>query len=295
MKYEQVIEHFIQRELLPSSYLDAAIRWFFPLAEVLKQKHGQFKKPIVCGINGCQGSGKSTVAGLLVELLRGCFECKSVAISIDDFYLTASERAQLGKDVHPLLQTRGVPGTHDMELATQTLNQLMRNAGQIMVPRFDKAIDDRFPNSEWTPTETPIDILIIEGWCLGAIPQDEGALIKPINELEEKEDPDGQYRRYVNARLGAEYAMFFGQVDYWVMLQAPSFDCVYQWRLQQEDKLRRRAGDTSGKKIMSAEELKRFIQFYQRITEHTLLTLPSRADWVYELGEDRTVHGIMTR
>ena len=86
-------------------------------------------------------------------------------MSLDDFYLTLKERKALSKQVTPLLETRGVPGTHDVNLMNRIIADVCANR-QTQVPRFDKAIDDREQDLEIV--DAGVDILIVEGWCLGA-------------------------------------------------------------------------------------------------------------------------------
>jgi mannosyl-3-phosphoglycerate phosphatase family protein len=127
----------------------------------------------------------------------------------------------------------------------------------------------------------------MEGWCMGSTAQNESALNQAVNSLESEEDSDGEWRHYVNDQLSRFYPKLFELVDLWVMLKAPSFESVYQWRLEQEDKLR--AVATNGTHVMSEEQVARFIKFYQRITEHTLMTLPEQVHYLYEMDDTRTI------
>ena len=78
------------------------------------------------------------------------------------------------------------------------------------------------------------DVILFEGWCVGARPQSEAELQPPINELERRADPDARWRRYVNERLGSDYKDLFGHLDRLLMLEVPSLDKVVEWRLLQE-------------------------------------------------------------
>lgn len=277
---------FLERHQLPQNYLHTLENYIRPIATALAEKYERDGEPLIVGINGCQGSGKTTLADALVLLLEHEFDLNTVAIAIDDFYLTQNERKSLARDIHPLLMTRGVPGTHDVHLAVDTLKTLTQNAERVAIPRFDKAEDDRLPQAEWDSHQAPMDIVILEGWCVAALPQAEEDLVAPINDLERHQDPDGVWRRYVNVQLQLGYRELFAMMDARIMLQAPSFDCVYRWRLEQEEKLKQK---TSGSAIMSAEELEEFIQHYQRLTEHTLKTLPEDANYLWVLDDDRKV------
>lgn len=253
---------------------------------------GSGRRPLVVGVCGSQGSGKSTVCNTLT--MRFTQSGLRVAnLSIDDLYLPLAARVNLAEQVHPLLRTRGVPGTHDTKLGVHTL-QALAHSGRVPLPRFDKAIDDRRPPQEWDSLEGPAQLVLFEGWCVGARPQTLEALDQPVNALEANEDVDGRWRRYVNDALGGEYQRLFAKLDMLVLLAAPSFDVVLEWRTQQEHDLRAQAkGATSG--VMSDAELVRFIQHYERLTRHILIEMPARADLVVRLGPDRSVIGSSRR
>src|SRR5690606_26489272 len=108
------LEQFIASEGLPPSYMETVEQWFVPLTEQILQRVAVNHQALLVGVSGCQGSGKTTLASLLVLLLREMLGLRCINLSIDDFYLTRAERQQLAATVHPLLATRGVPGTHDV-------------------------------------------------------------------------------------------------------------------------------------------------------------------------------------
>jgi len=290
------LSDFISQHQLPESYITEAQQWFFPLAESIIKKQQKQSKTYIVGINGAQGSGKSTLADLLVFLFKEKYQLDAIALSIDDFYFTRQQRLTLANTIHPLLATRGVPGTHDVTMAKEVIHNLCDDETASFVPRFDKSIDDRTPDEDIEPVSTRTDIIILEGWCLGAEAQPDSDLLQPVNELEKQEDPDGVWRRYVNQQLREVYPELFKLIDTWIMLKAPSFDCVYQWRLEQENKLRgsltNSASELLGSKIMDDNDIKRFIQYYQRITEHLLVTLPDKVDYLFELDDKRKVLGL---
>ena len=285
-----LVESFIEQEQLPDSYISTVERWFQPLVDETLVRISAHQGTYIIGISGCQGSGKSTLAALLVKMLNGMLGLRCINLSIDDFYLTHQERQTLASEIHPLLATRGVPGTHDVALAIETISALSQ-PGQVSVPRFDKAIDDRFPEEQWPQLAAPVDVIVLEGWCLSIGPQDDALLEQSINELETSDDPDGTWRRYVNAVIRDQYLALYDLVDFLVMLKAPNFDKVYEWRQNQEDKLaaaQKRENSTSNR-IMSPAELKRFIQHYERVTRHGLETLPNQADVVFQLTDRQTI------
>ena len=241
-------------------------------------------RAVLVGLCGSQASGKSTTARRLAERL-GHLDARTVVLSIDDFYLTSRERRTLARTIHPLLATRGVPGTHDMALMGDTIHALLhaRPESVIALPRFDKASDDRVPRDAWPDFEGRPDVVILEGWCVGARPQSEAALAEPVNALEAREDAEGHWRRYANACLGGGYADFFAGLDLRLMLRAPSFACVHGWRAEQEAGLSRDA--RSARPAMTDAELARFIAHYERLTNWILKDEP--ADLIADIDERR--------
>jgi D-glycerate 3-kinase len=288
------LHSFLKEQRLPLSFLKTVDEWYMPLAGRIAKHHEAAGRTLLIGVNGSQGSGKSTLAALLTQLLAKEFGLKVIDLSIDDFYLSRQSRVSLARQIHPLLETRGVPGTHDVSLMCETLQQLTRENSDVSIPRFNKACDDRYPARQWDKVSAPFDIVIVEGWCLGTPAQADGALHKPVNDLEALEDPDGHWRRYVNQQIGGCYQDIYQMMDLWIMLQAPSFACVYQWRLEQEEKLAAKllAGDqknSSRNRVMTATQISRFIQHYQRLTEHSLDQLPGRVHFLFSLDAGRQI------
>lgn len=236
------------------------------------------------GLCGAQGSGKSTIAAALTADLNAA-GISAATLSLDDLYLGKAARLKLASDVHPLLRTRGVPGTHDVALGLALFDGLDRGKA-VCLPRFDKALDDRSAEANWTPVPAGLEVLLFEGWCIGAVSQPAAALSSPINALERDEDADGSWRRFVNAALGLDYQRLFARLDRLVLLAAPSFDAVYTWRQQQEHELSRHQ---AGSGIMSDAELQRFVAHYERLTRHILSEMPGRADLTINLDTARAV------
>ena len=282
---------FLERNQLPPAYLDAAKQWFSPIVDSIVAEYNHNKTPRVIGINGCQGSGKSTLADYLCTAVSERLNLKTVALSLDDFYLTKSERNALASQIHPLLATRGVPGTHDVELAISCVKHLLASE-KALITRFDKSIDDRVPQDQLQSIEEPVGLIVLEGWCLGALPQKPEALTNAINALENEEDADAVWRNYVNQALTNEYPALFNLVDELIMLQAPSFDTVFNWRLEQEQKLVKRLakeGQSTQSGIMNEQQIRHFISYFERVTENSLQEMPQRADHLFTLGLSREI------
>ncbi|SHF62153.1 D-glycerate 3-kinase [Microbulbifer donghaiensis] len=279
------INRFVAEHQLPESFYRLIEQYYLPLAVWLADRRSP-ERTLVVGICGGQGSGKSTLTDFL-QLVWAQMDLRCAGFSLDDIYLTKTERQGLAKTVHPLLITRGVPGTHDVQLGLDTIAALC-NAdahSETPIPQFDKSIDDRAPRCDWPIHRGRVDILLFEGWCVGARPW-QGAEAA-INALERREDAAGIWRSYVNTQLAGPYRELFAMLDLLLMLKVPSMECVLEWRRLQEQKLRARSG-----RGMSDDELARFVQHYERITRNLLDEMPARADCVFELGRDHQIEGL---
>lgn len=259
----------------------------------LAERTGAGAPPLVVGLAGAQGAGKSTVAAALVRDLAGQGR-RAVTLSLDDLYFGRVARRRLARAVHPLLATRGPPGTHDVPLGMAVLAAL-RTGAPVAIPRFDKAADDPRPRAAWGRVRGPVDVVVFEGWCVGARAQDAAALAEPVNALEAVEDPAGVWRRYMNARLAGPYQALFGHLDLLAFLRAPAFGVVARWRLEQErapataDALGNRPDDPLDARpgAMDAAGVARFVQHFERLTRHMLDEVPGRADLTIQLDAAR--------
>jgi D-glycerate 3-kinase len=261
---------------LPGDYKEVVNEDWLPLSREIA-RNANLKRPLLVGINGAQGSGKTTACAFL-ELLLADQGLGAITLSLDDLYLGRQVRRELAESVHPLFATRGVPGTHDVALGMMILDRLL--AGESAeLPKFDKALDDRAP--ETVHVEGPVDVVLFEGWCIGAKPQDDAALADPVNDLEWFEDRHKVWRREVNRRLATDYAELFARIDLLVMLKVHDFAAVRTNRLLQEQKL------GAGPAVMDDRALDRFLAHYQRLTEWMFAELPSRADILVEIGRDQ--------
>ncbi len=293
-----MLSNFITKHSLTHGFSDTVNKFYIPLAQKLAEGYLQLEKQpkstFFVGINGCQGSGKSTLAEFLALYLQEQFNLSVLVLSLDDFYLDKQHRQQLAQQYHPLFNTRGVPGTHDVKLLKTVLTRLknLNKAQQpVAVPQFNKALDRPYPQQNWSTVTSGVDIVLFEGWCWGVPPQREDDLTLPINNLEAQCDQQGIWRRQVNYSLQHYYQPLYAMMDTWVMLKAPNFDVVYQWRLEQEQKLAKaylaRKGESNC--IMSPEQVYEFIQYFQRLTEHSFKALPDKVNILFKLDASRDI------
>ena len=293
----EAVRGLMAEHVLPDSYAEIVRTVHRPIAERLVSLRAQAGKPIVVGVCGTQASGKTTLAAFLKGLLEEA-GLKAEVLAIDDLYLSKEARQALAAEVHPLFITRGPPGTHDVPQGHRVLDVLTGQSppDDVRMPCFDKAADTLAPRETWPALTGPVDVVLFEGWCVGARPQDEALLAEPINEMERVRDADGVWRRYANHRLGSDYAALFARIDCLLMLKAPDFDAVFEWRALQEkklgDRLRAQGALTSGRKLMSEDDLRLFLAHYQRLTEHILKEMPPRADILVTLARDHAVTGL---
>jgi D-glycerate 3-kinase len=282
---DQGLDRFIAEEGLPEGFRRTAELVCEPLAARAQRRRIDRKRCAVVGLCGAQGSGKTTIARYAARLLedRGL---RAVALSLDDFYLTRDARQRLAREIHPLLAVRGPPGAHDVAMAGTAIDQL-RSKGKVTLPRFDKAADNRSPRATWPTVASPVDVIILEGWCVGAVSQGRAALATPVNDLERDEDPNGVWRGYVNDQLDGPYQALFARLHDLILLEAPSFEVVAGWRAEQEAGLRARNLQEGAAGGMEPGEIARFVAHYERLTRWILAEMPARADWVVTLDADR--------
>jgi len=263
-------------------------RIYIPISFWIENKYKEKGKTLFLGFSGGQGSGKTTVVKILKIILKKFFKRKIHVSSIDDFYKTLKDRNKMSYTAHPLFKTRGVPGTHDINLIKNFFYFIKRkNFKKTKLPKFDKSIDDRLKKKYWFNVKEKPEIVILEGWCVGAQSQSNFLIKKPINILEKYEDQNLTWRKYVNEKLKKEYKKLFAMIDCYIFMKVPNFNMVFKWRLLQENKLRKKS--QFKRKIMSYNEIKRFIMFYQRITLQMIKDLSKSASIVMFLNKN---HGI---
>ena len=275
---------------LPAETIRTLLPFYLPLAEHIATLQASKRATLTIGIQGPQAAGKTTLTHLLQRVLIDVAGLSVCTLSIDDIYLTRAERSELATRVHPLFLTRGVPGTHDVQLGVRVLEGL-RQRGHTPIPRFDKAQDDRLPQSAWPVVESPCDVVLFEGLWIGLPAMDDSTLAEPINALEAREDPHGTWRRFANQQLRDEYPALFAPCERLVHFQVPDFACVKRWRSGAEHAMRARmqaaGADTS--RVMDDAALARFFDHYERFTAHAMASMPERADVIMRVDRDHRV------
>ena len=243
-------------------------KFYLPLSEWIYSIYNKDRKTKIIGISGGQGAGKSTITGILKLILKKKYGLNLCVFSIDDFYKKKLDRLKMSKRTHPLFITRGVPGTHDITLINKTIKKLKQKKFRtVLIPKFDKSKDDRFQKNKWQKIVVKPDIIIFEGWCVGATHQNSAELKKPLNLIEKKYDKNLKWRKIVNNLLKKRYKSLFSQIDKLVYLKVPNFNYIIKWRWLQEQKMKL---TSKNKKTMSKIQIKEIIMFYERITKHMM-------------------------
>ena len=285
---ETKTEKFKNKNRMIKSFLIPVCFWIF--------KKASKKKPLILGLSGGQGIGKTTISSIITLILKKYFKLNIFKISIDDFYKTRKERFLLSKKIHSLLMTRGVPGTHDINIMLNFFKRVKKNNFKsLKLPKFDKAIDDRCKKSSWYTIKKRPDIIIFEGWCVGAMAQKNSMLKKSINSLEKTNDQNLIWRKFVNNQLKTKYKKLFGHLDNLLYLKAKNFNLLQQWRIKQEKKLWLKLKKRKNLKIMNRLEVINFMQTYQRITQNMIKDVPKYASIVFKLNSNHQIKTINYR
>ena len=236
---------------------------------------------------GSQGIGKSSFINIISKTIEKFYDKKILLLSLDNYYLSKKQRLLLSKKIHKLLVTRGVPGTHNIKELVKNVKQFNQEKYPITTPQFDKLIDDRIKLNK--TIKTKCDILFLEGWCCGSSEIPKKFLYKNINNLEKINDPKNQWRNFYNNKLQIEYKKLFKLFDELIFLKTSSFDNVYKWRLKQE-----KTNQSKNKKLkrMTANEIKVFVQHYEKITRWMIKDLNKKAQIVIQFEKNHKISSI---
>ena len=278
-------EKFKNKEKMIRDYLIPVSFW---ISEKCKSK------PYYIGLAGGQGTGKTTISSILKIILINYFKLNVFKISIDDFYKTRKDRINLSKRIHPMLLIRGVPGTHDIKMMLEFFkNSKKKKFKKMKLPLFDKSIDDRLPKKKWYEIKKKPDIIILEGWCVGAKAQTNQEIKKSMNSMEKTMDKQLKWRKFVNYNLQTSYKKLFKQLDTLLYLKASNFNQLRKWRLKQEKKLKIQTKNKKNLKIMDKKDVISFMQTYQRITENMFKNVPKYASIVMNLNSSHQIKSVI--
>jgi len=279
---ETKADKFMNKERMIKTFLIPLCFWI--------NKKADKKKPYFVGLAGGQGTGKTTTSSLIKIILSKYFKLNVFRISIDDFYKTRKERISLSKRVHPMLLTRGVPGTHDINMMLNFFkNVKSKKFKRLKLPTFNKAIDDRFNKKKWYDLKKRPDVIIFEGWCIGAKSEKRNTLKKTINKMEKTKDQKQIWRKFVNDQLKSKYKKLYSQLNCLIYLKAKDFSLLQKWRLKQERKLWLKSKKNSNSKIMSKADVLSFMQTYQRITQNMFRYMPKYASIIINLNSNHQI------
>ena len=278
-------EKFKNKEKMIRDYLIPVSFW---ISEKCKSK------PYYIGLAGGQGTGKTTISSILKIILINYFKLNVFKISIDDFYKTRKDRINLSKRIHPMLLTRGVPGTHDIKMMLEFFkNSKKKKFKKMKLPLFDKSIDDRLPKKKWYEIKKRPDVIILEGWCVGAKAQTNQEIKKSMNSMEKTMDKQLKWRKFVNYNLQTSYKKLFKQLDTLLYLKASNFNQLRKWRLKQEKKLKIQTKNKKNLKIMDKKDVISFMQTYQRITENMFRNMPKYASIIMNLNSNHQIKSVI--
>jgi len=283
---ETKADKFKNKEKMIKSFL-------IPLCFWISEKVDK-KRPYFVGLAGGQGTGKTTISSLIRIILIKYFKLKVFRISIDDFYKTRKERISLSKRIHPMLLTRGVPGTHDINMMLSFFKKVKnKKFKRLKLPTFNKAIDDRSNKKSWYELNEKPDVIIFEGWCVGAKSETNNTLKKTINLMEKVKDQKKIWRKYVNYQLKSKYKNLYSQLNCLIYLKAKNFNLLQKWRLKQERKLWIKSKMKSNSKIMSKGDVINFMQTYQRITQNMFRYTPKYASIILNLNTNHQIKSVV--
>ncbi|KAH7125223.1 P-loop containing nucleoside triphosphate hydrolase protein [Dendryphion nanum] len=267
-------------------------------------------RPIILGITGLQGSGKSTWASKIVNLLTLDHKIRAITVSLDDFYQTHDGLiSRREKDLsNKLYRTRGQPGTHDEQVAKEFLEAVASwdGSGELKIPSFDKSQfqgeGDRAPESEWPRVEGKVDVVVFEGWCVGfrsLLPETVGAKHRAARTATETSN-DGEsittladhelsHLYEVNTSLQRYNETFMGpqHFDFMIHIDTADLRNVYHWRLQQEHAMIKVKG--SG---MTDDQVRSFVRGYMPGYE---LYLDGLREGFFEKGSGRQIRVVLGR
>jgi D-glycerate 3-kinase len=248
------------------------------LATQIAQLRQNAGRPIIQGILGGQGTGKTTLALNLISILEQ-MGYSTVTLSLDDLYKTYNERLALQQQ-DPRLIWRGPPGTHNIDLGLNVLNAVLANQSPISIPRFDKSLHCGAGDRTAPDTYTNIDILLFEGWFVGARPIDPLKFEAPVPPIINA--ADRAFARDMNQQL-ADYLPLWEKLDSLIVLYPQDYRYSIKWRKEAEHEM-----IASGRPGMTDIQVEEFVSYFWRALHpelfiKPLITSPQYVDSVIEI------------
>ena len=238
-------------------------------------------------LSGSQGIGKTTIIKILKKNFYKYFNKRILALSLDDFYFDKNEREKISKLSHPLMKTRGVPGTHNVKEILNVIEKFKKKKYPMKIPKFDKLKDIKLKENI---IQNKCDILILEGWCCGSPAIKKSYLYKNINNLEKNYDKFFVWRNYYNECLKKDYSKLFKRFDKLIYFKAPSFSCILKWRFKQENYMKKNAKNIN--LGMNKNEIKNFILYYEKLTKWMIRILPQEANLTIFVDKNQRIKKI---
>ncbi|HIK32390.1 MAG TPA: glycerate kinase [Oscillatoriales cyanobacterium M59_W2019_021] len=267
-----------------AAFYDNLWTLWLPLAMQLADDRRAAGRPFVRGVLGGQGMGKTTLATMLTTILAE-LGYRTIGLSIDDLYKTHADRQRL-KAADPRFIRRGPPGTHDIELGIEVLDRLRRGeTAPIAIPRFDKSLWNGDGDRAEPELVTGVDIILFEGWFVGAQPVEPSAFDNPPHPI--VTEADKAFARETNERL-RDYLPLWERIDRLMVLYPTDYRLSLPWRQQAEHQ-----AIAQGKAGMTDEEIEEFVGYFWKSLHPDLFIAPlvedgNRVDLVVTVNPDRT-------
>ncbi|MGF1934946.1 MAG: glycerate kinase [Nostoc sp. ChiQUE02] len=270
-------------QIEPKEMLQVFWDLWLPLGIKLASHRQDLGRPLIQGILGGQGTGKTTMSKVL-SLILDRLGYRTVSLSLDDLYKTYSDRLLLTQQ-DPRLIWRGPPGTHDIDLGLNVLDQVRQLQSPVMVPRFDKSAYGGAGDRTTPEMVTGVDIVLFEGWFVGVRPIN--AYIFDTAPLPILTDEDKAFARDMNLRL-YDYLPLWERLDSLILLYPTDYRCSLEWRKQAEQQM-----IAAGKSGMSNAEIEQFVNYFWRSLHPELFIKPlvkdaTVVDLVIEIHADHS-------
>ncbi len=270
-------------EVEPKEMLQVLWDLWLPLGIKLASERQQLGRPLIQGILGGQGTGKTTMCKVLSLILHH-LGYRTVSLSLDDLYKTYSDRLLLTQQ-DPRLIWRGPPGTHDIDLGLNLLDRIRDFQSPVMIPRFDKSAYSGAGDRTHPEIFTNIDIVLFEGWFVGVRPIDANLFETAPPPI--ITDEDKAFARDMNLRL-QDYLPLWERLDSLIVLYPTDYRCSLEWRKQAEQQM-----IAAGKSGMSNAEIEQFVKYFWRSLHPELFIKPlvkdrTAVDLVIEIHRDRS-------